>query len=212
MSNQLLGVFFIYAPYCILIPLWLSFQKRNYQQSYSRPLFFYFLVATIVQAASYVLWLLKVNNLPLLHLYTPLEFLLVTYIFYSVSSSERLKLLLKIICIAFLFFSLINSLFIQSVYRFNSYAKTLESFFLILICINWFFNTLTDVNGYQKPFAWMASGFLIYFSGSLLLYVLSNYLLSFVQQWQLYAWYFHTFLLLVQYILTVVGLCYVRRN
>jgi hypothetical protein len=121
--KELTVLFYTYAPFLVLLPcmlcLWHYFRSRSLLV---KPLVFYFLLAIVVQAASFTMWLNRMNNLPLLHMYVPAEFIVLTWFFAAVSG-RRLRGWRLYLVFFFLAFSLTESFFIGSVYNFNIFSR-----------------------------------------------------------------------------------------
>lgn len=122
------------------------------------------------------------NNLPLLHIYTLGEFLLLSYFYKGLLSAP--PFLSKHFNTVTIFISLLiiaNTLFLQSIYGFNTYAKTAVQFVFILYAILYFFD-LSEQDALEaiekKYLRLINSAILIYYSGSLFIFMFSNYFLQ----------------------------------
>ena len=131
---------------------------------------------------STVMWILgsqKINNLWMMHLFTPIQFGLLMWIFsFWFEGPIRSVALLSIPI--FTLFWVIMLLFFESFTQFNTYTRPVEA--LVLIVVSGY--TLYKTNKedaetiFRMPRFWVASGTLIYFSGMILLYAVSNNLLA----------------------------------
>lgn len=115
------------------------------------------------------------NNLPLLHLYTLLEFILFSLVYKKMGLFGRWPDRLFwffIIGISLLIF--VNSLFVQDVFSYNSYAKTLVQLLLIACAVGFIFQIRPqdEVTLAQNL---MNSSILIYYSGSLFLFMFGDF-------------------------------------
>lgn len=135
-----------------------------------------------IEIGARVLAELTGNNLPLLHIYTLGEFLLLSYFYRGLLTAprflsknfDRITLFISLLIIA-------NTLFLQSIYGFNTYAKTAVQFIFILYAILYFFDlseqdTLELIE--KKYLRLINSAILIYYSGSLFIFMFSNYFLQ----------------------------------
>lgn len=193
----------------VLIPFVISFIRKDANNRSLRFLFAYIYVCFATEAAAKVLWWLKMNNLLLLHIFSTLEFLLLSLLFRSLFKSQTLRALTVVFFAAFLIFSALNSIFIQPVYTFNSYSRFVECIFIIFYSISYFAEnnavTLAE-NPDKKSVFWINSGILIYFAGCFCTFVLSNYLLTTSKAANLYVWSYHTLLLGIYYCFISIGL------
>jgi len=129
-------------------------------------------------------WLavLQVNNLPLLHLYTPLEFLTISWFFKVVFADwvlfQRYFYIWVVIVLAFL---IGNSIFLEPLTGFNSNAKTLTQIIIITYATAYFFRSFGKIDFSEKSafaIALVNVGILFYYSGSLFIFMFSKALNS----------------------------------
>jgi hypothetical protein len=150
------------------------------------------------------------NNLPLLHIYTVLEFVLLTW-FYSVLDTnnfilKRWKVGWTGVVMTLL---ILNSLLLQPIYTFNSYAKSTVQIIIISYAIGYFFNIYGKIDLTQRvPFSQVLinSGILIYYSGSLFIFMFSEWTLrywtgvfeaAYSGMWMLNSLLFFTFQIII---------------
>ena len=119
------------------------------------------------------------QNLPLLHLYTLGEFVLFSF-FYRMILSKRslfsrhflLFLTSGIILI------ILNTTFLQGIFEFNSYSKTLVNIVVILFALDYAF-AFSDLDEpepfYGKALRLFNAGVLIYYSGSIFIFMSSQF-------------------------------------
>jgi hypothetical protein len=175
------------------------------------PLLFYFVVSVVIQALSLFLWRRSINNLPLLHLYTPVEFLLLLAFFNRLPGRIVSNKLFWVLGMSFLVLSIADSLFFESIYSFNVYARSLEALILIALAIKWFVYAITpeETNsaGYNTAsINYFVSGVFIYFAGAIVLFSFSNQVNRLGYSMALNVWSVHTFLLFLFYLLTTIAL------
>ena len=121
----------------------------------------------------------KINNLWLMHIFTPIQFGFFLWIF-SHWQKKFTKYFFLALIPAFSIFWLVAMLFFESFNNFNSYTRPLEALLLILISGYTLYQINKEQIGsmFQTPSFWISSGTLVYFSGMILLYALSNILLT----------------------------------
>lgn len=129
------------------------------------------------------LWLfeLKINNLFIFHLYSYIEFGLITLIYYQLSTNQVWKRFMAITFVLFLLYSGIVLVFYQGLDSFNSLQRNAEG----LILMVYFFAFIKKYSLFEsrkrklfKPFFWLTYGYFIYFAGTLFLFVFANEILS----------------------------------
>ena len=150
------------------------------------------------------------NNLPLLHLYTLGEFVLLSLFFKSlIKKPSAFQKYFWVFIGLFLVLIIGNTIFLQGIFEFNSYAKTGVQVVLITYSVLYFYNLSNEVdltNPYQKSLRLINSALLIYFSGSLFIFMFSNYLTKHKIDIHHGFWAFNAFLNLVFQILVLVGI------
>jgi len=119
-----------------------------------------------------------INNLPLLHLYTLGEFILLSIFYESIIPKRGLiKKYQKHFLILGILLILLNSIFIQSIFEFNNLAKTFVQISIISYAVLYFYN-LTENKKFnalqQKSLRLINSAILIYYSGSLFIFMCSQ--------------------------------------
>jgi hypothetical protein len=92
---------------------------------------------------------------------------------------------------------------------FNTYARSLEGILVIILCLSWCYQTLTEMKIralQQDPVFWTNTGFLLYFSGNVLLFTFSNYILNINHALNQYIWAFHALFSILLYFFITIGL------
>ncbi len=155
------------------------------------------------------------TNLPMLHLYTILEFCLIAWFYHIFFDGFFNHKTVPILILSFVGFAIINITFIQSLFEFNTYPRGLESLLITGLAILAFYKMLQELEYTRldkSPIFWINSGFLIYFAGSLFLFLMGNLLLSKDRQLSLIAWTIHAFLFGFMQIFIAIGLWHSPRR
>ncbi|MCL3778831.1 hypothetical protein EMN47_00370 [Prolixibacteraceae bacterium JC049] len=155
------------------------------------------------------------NNLPLLHLYTIEEFIMLGLFFKSILEDYIPRNWIVLLISGFVSYSLVNSLFIQSLYMFNNFARGIESLLIIALAILYFIKVLNrlDIKKVTKePLIWINTGILFYFSANLFNFILSNLALKVSSDLSRTVWLFHGIFIWLLYILIAVGLWLVPKK
>lgn len=212
MVSEIRDAFFKYSPWLVLVPtILLAFKAVKPGQRILLPLLFYFIVSVITQALSLILWYHSINNLPLLHIFTFIEFFLLLWFFNRLPGNIVSDKLFGIIAVSFFLFVLIDSLYLESIYKFNIYARSLEALILIVLSFKWFLYVITSGEKDESRYGaanltYLIAGVFIYFAGSVVLFSVSNLVSHLAYTLALNVWTIHTFLLLLFYILATVAL------
>lgn len=206
MLTALQQVLLFVSAWIIVVPVLISLVLFRRFDKGLKILGIHVFIACTVELVSYILMQQKRNNLPLLHVYTLTEFILL-YLFYENFIGNRYNTWwLRSIALCFVLLSLINSLFIQSVYTFNSYARGLEALLLLLLALLCFYKiSVWGRTGYN-PVIWINTGILLYFSGAFTLFILSNYILPMGYTLNVQIWAVHSFLSILLYTFISIGL------
>lgn len=205
MISMLQDALLFCSAWIIFVPVIIAIFSYRHFNPGLRVLCIHLFIACTVEVISYIWMKQKWNNLPFLHFYTISEFILL-YLFYDIFFGNTFpKRLLRGIAISFVLFSVINSLFIQNIFEFNSYARGLEALLLIILSLLCFYKisiSPQDTGGIP----WINAGILVYFSGGLTLFILSNYILPFSNSINTLIWAIHSFLSIFLYIVISIGL------
>ena len=184
----------------------IRYRKMNYAV---KTMACYVLLGGITQVYSSYLGSQKVNNLWVLHWYTPMEFACITWFFSTVLKGFIPPKTFVGLAIVFAVLSTLNSMFLQNTETFNTYARSLEGILVIILCLLWCYRTLMEMKIQhleQDPVFWVNTGFLLYFSGNVLLFAFSNYILNINHALNLYIWAFHALFSILLYTLITIGL------
>ncbi len=193
----------------VVVPVTVAILKYRLLNNTMKNMAFYVFLGASVQIISSYLGRNRQNNLWLLHLFTPLEFAIILRFYSTLLSSIFQKKVFVWTGILFATLSLLNTAFLQEITIFNTYARSLEGVFVIVLCLLWCYKTLTEMKikklG-QHPVFWVNTGFLLYFSGGVLLFAFSNYILGINKALNMYIWAFHALFSILLYFLITIGL------
>jgi len=170
---------------------------------------FYFLIWNLIIEILALSMYLGYNNLPLLHLYTLGEFMLFSYLFKSLiqkpSFFQR----------GFWYFVLggsllivLNSVFVQNIYGFNTYAKTFVQITIIGYAVLYFYNLVENQvfsPGVSKGLRLINSAIMVYYSGSLFIFMCSQISFGNDETYVIF-WTFNAILNFVFQLLILLGL------
>jgi hypothetical protein len=213
---ELKAFLFNYGPWIIIAPFLLSVVRYNRLGKALKIITWYLMLSVVTQAGSLLLWKKSINNLPLLHVFTVLEFLLL-FTYYSFQSKPLFtRFWFYLILVLFLLFAVLDAFVLENLHSFNIYTRSLEAFIFIGCSVHWFIRSLTVESKVifreQNTLKYMNAGFFIYFSGSLILFAFSNYINHFGRPLLMNIWTLHTLLLIVLYLFIFTGFCKTSRK
>jgi len=165
-----------------------------------------------VQFASLWLFLAGKNNMPLLHFYVAAGLPMLLWFYKRVLGNFISSVVIWGIAACFVIFTIINSLFLQDIYRFNSHALTVESVIIIILSLFtfiFFLNTTMKATGIEdrKSLNWINSGLFIYYLSCLLIFYFGDIILfRFSRDTSGITWLFHSFFSIVMYSFFIIGL------
>lgn len=197
------------ATYFIAIPAAVSLLKYRCLDTAMKAIAFYVFLGGLVQVYSSYLNGIRYNNLWVLHWYTPLEFLCIVWFYANILEGILKKTTMLVVGSGFVALSVLNSTYLQDTGTFNTYARSLEGILTIVFCLIWCYKTLTEMKILrleQNPVFWVNTGFLLYFSGNVLLFAFSNYIISINRSLSVYIWAFHAMFSILLYFFITIGL------
>ncbi len=123
---------------------------------------------------------LHMRNLHILHVYTILEFNIIALFYFTFFGYFYPRSLVSGLMVGFTILAILNSLFLQPLSGYNTYARGLEAVLIIGLAVLCYYKMLTELSTKRldkNPIFWINTGFLLYFAGSLFFLILSNALL-----------------------------------
>jgi hypothetical protein len=176
----------------------------------------YLLLMSLFKTLTFLMISIKghVNTYWLYHIMALVE--VICLYFYLMPSLPLKRSLMYGVISAVVLFNLANSLYIQNINEFNSNAWSINTILLIAVALYYLFNFFSklDLLEFEKsPTFMITTGLLIYFSGSLFLYIVSSKVLSQQAQGFFYnAWLIHSCSDIIKSILLTFGLWLAKRK
>lgn len=190
------------VPLSILIPILIGlFNYKNLQIS-GKFIFFYLVASGLINLAAIVLVAFRMTNLPLLHLYTIVEAVLILSYFRTIFTNHLIKKSLQYIIIIFPLLCIINFTFIQSIFTFNTYTRPLEAILITFFCLLYLYKSGFTENWINKQTSWFNMGILLYFPVVCMIFILSNYMVFVSKNKEMNSliWHFHAVMSMVMYL------------
>jgi len=215
MLEKIRNIFFEFGPMIIFIPLLISLRYHKKYPAALKNITYYLIVSAASQILSYILWKQHKRNLPILHIYTMVEYL-VLISFYSITLKGFLtKKVFAVLAALGLAFFIVDTVFIENIYTYNTYARSTEALVFIFLSMCWYIKTVTFTTEniiLLNTLKFINSAFLIYFSGSVILFSLSNIIRNLSPGMKLNIWTLHTFFAFILYLLIAIGLWKYRKQ
>jgi hypothetical protein len=211
MFTELRNAFFEYAPWSIVLPLFLTIKNfRRIPNNYRTWILVYLVLSLITQIAAMLLWKSSINNLPLLHLYTVLEFLVLLKFYAAIFEGLISKTVFICLALVFPLFALIDVVFFESLFAFNTLVRSIGALILIGFALYWFIkNIMLEHHIHASYFVglnYINAVFFIYFSGSIVLFSFSNYINHIGRTLLMNIWSIHTLLIVFLYVAITFGI------
>ncbi len=157
-----------------ILVLFLSWKKIPLSLKY---LTFFLIWNFLTEVTAFLLLENDIGNLPLLHIYTLGEFLLFS-LFYREINLKATFLTKNIFILVSSLLIILNTVFLQDIAGFNSNAKTFVQVTIIINAILFFYQNSSELKAPNSSIKLINSAILIYYSGSLFIFMFSNYFLS----------------------------------
>ncbi|KAA2238991.1 hypothetical protein F0L74_22520 [Chitinophaga agrisoli] len=197
----------VVVPAATLIPITMGIFKFRALTPRLRALWLYLCMAAVINAIASIYS--HHNNLPLLHVYTMLELIFLVRYYLLLFTHKRILFFLKAVLILFPLYCVINFLFIQDIYSFNSYTRPVEAIILIACSLLYFMASSREDDEERwtaVPDNWVNAGILLYFSGALGQFAFSNVVeATTAKPVILLIWVLHATLVLIMYILFTIS-------
>lgn len=200
------------VPLSILLPIGIFI--LNYKRApKSLKYLFYFLVCSgVINLAALTVIRWRMSNLPLLHLYTVVEAVFFLLYFRSIFRQTAIRNILFGLVIIFPVICVINALFIQNIFTFNTYTRPLEAIIITLTCFLYLYKSGFNENWLGSSINWVNMGILIYFPAATIIFILSNHF-TFVKlnrEMVRSVWNLHAVLVFVMYLFWAKGFSLMR--
>ena len=160
----------------ISLIMWRYMKKNSFRWF---PLYLLFIVA-VELTARYIRKELHQPNVWLYNLSIPIEYLFISYIFFTRFRKDFFKSLASWFIILFSVFVMLNLTILQGISVYNSNILMVGSFFMIVLSLLYFYQLYDTIEGnlYAQPMFWFSIGVLFFNAGEFSYNLLSNYLIN----------------------------------
>lgn len=190
----------------VLIPLGLAIAHWKKLPNEISLLRWALIASFIIDLTSFFFMNFSMNTHPLGNTYLFIQFSILFYIFSFYNSRKKV---LRFLYAFFVFFYAINLFFIQSPQVFNTNSNVIASLILIGLSISYFYRLLNELSIFhihRLPMLWLSFATLIYYSGTLFLFLVSNYLFQSTDEVNIMMWILHNLLNIIKNILFAIAL------
>lgn len=167
-----------FSMYSVIIPTIIVFIKFRFGNDTQKWISVLVLITLLGEVLLNVLVRYYDNNLPVLHFFTVCQFVLFVLIFEKALIPLFPPVFFKSLIIGFLIFAFFDAFLFNGLKNFNSNSRPLSSFILIFLALSFFYKTLKELKiKYleKEPVLWLSIGVILYFSGSLFIFIFTNY-------------------------------------
>lgn len=169
----------VIAPGFVMIPVLCSLLRYRYLGAVGKALLLYLAVSVLFNIIAAITG--GSNNLPLLHLYTIIEFVVSINIFVQLFKRKKIRIFLYGLTVLYTCFAILYTVQTNTFFAYNDLQRFLSSLVLTLLAVVFILSKVTVSVKKQIefiPFHFLAAfGLLLYFSCSSILFATSNYLL-----------------------------------
>lgn len=181
--------------------------KFNNLSSILKVVGIYIIVSASIDIISTAYFYISESNIVFLHLFTLFEITILSHLFTLLFDSLKSKVNILFISIPAIALVILNTLFVESIYQFNTYSSMLVSAVILGFCIH-FFTLIIDFKApnYQfKILKWFIYTLFIYHSVSLIFMLFSSLLPEISMHSQSYIWIFRSIIIMITKILLIMA-------
>lgn len=155
----------------------------------------------LIQLVSFISWELKANNLVWLHIYSVMQFVLLSLFFRAVLTKSWWRTVINVLTVLVSVTLILNSIYFEPLVSFNSRGVFISNSVLIVYSIAYFFQLL-DSEAKTKNYQVLNSGVVLFTAESLVIFLFGNYLSEIQLVGQIGLWLTHSlvYMLLVLFI------------
>jgi hypothetical protein len=205
----------VIVPLAITLPLFFAFFNIKRLSNAEKAILIYLLVSAVTNAAAAVISAMHNRNLPLLHVFTAVEFVIITFFYKYVLDDRKHSQKYIVLQAVFCFVCIVNAVFFQSIYTYNSYTRSAEAIIIMLFSVNYFAKLFAEASGQRitaLPSFWFNTGIFLYFSWSFMFFIFSNIVAKQSAHNGNVLLYIHASFVMIMYLLFSAGFFKVSRK
>jgi hypothetical protein len=200
------------ASFSVLLPFIVALSLYRVLDRRMKIVLIYLVISAAIELFLYIMTTQRVrfNNLPLLHVYTVIQFVLLAMLYRDVVQQMFPKYVWETTVIAFIVFAAVNAWLWQPLTGFNGYARAAESVLLISMAMCSAFYLMFREKQLrplgEMPMFWVNAAILFYFPASFFVFLLSNDVLVLSSKVFRISWAFHALFLILHYLFLTIAL------
>ncbi len=172
-------------------------------------IFYFLLTCLIIGVTALILGKKGINNLPLLHLFTLLEYFFLSRWYNKLLTPNTLIQKVHHYSIfLFVLIIILNSIYIQPLYTFNTFSKTLTHLLLLMNPILYCIDRLRQdvIVELSTSISFINAAVLLYYSGSLFIFMSSAYFTNEITDYSKIPWVINSILQFIFQFTILVGI------
>lgn len=177
-------------------------------------LFVFVTISAAVEIASALLSMKGINNLWMGNIFFLVECFFLGIIIWQWLESKKLRIFIFVFLVTFLPVWVFTTFFVLDFYKFNNYARAIESIVFVFLACFLLIAVSTDASQaiYKNPKFWFGSGLLIYFSVNLVVFGTVNYILLNREHLMDNTWVIHSVTNIFANLLFATGFLCIKRK
>jgi hypothetical protein len=203
------NIIFQYANLAVLIPLLIWFAVPRARTAGQKTILALLVLSAVTQLVSFIFWKLQKNNLPILHVYTMLECLVLLKLYAALLGAPGRNRVFLLVAVMFILLAVLEAILFGSIFEFNIYSRSIEALIIITLCLGWFIKAVSMEESEKERYKGISiinSGMLVYFAGAVTLFSYSSFITNMSFNARMNVWTMHTLLAFQLYILIAIGL------
>ena len=195
----------VIVPLSILLPVCIALLKYRKFSGSAKLVCWYLIISALFTGISLLISrYYHQNSMPVSHLFTVIELAIIVFFYKKLMEAGEKSSVYYYIILVFTVVCVINALFFQSIYTYNSYTKSIEAIICILLAMKYFAAIASGTSSTKiitAPDFYFNAGFFLYFSGAFMLFVFSNFIVTNLSLNDfLIIWTIHSSLVLLMYL------------
>jgi hypothetical protein len=192
----------------------IAFQRKKYQlNKLFLTIYLYVALCLVLQIVQFVLAYTIHNNLPVFHLQTLLEFILLSVFFHQFFEKKKIKRSIEIIAVLFTLFAIANALFLEPPFKvFNSNTRAVSSLILTVYCLAYYYAQISHpklVSLHKDATFWLVTGIFFYYTGTAIIGSIWSFLNQSQSELFRITWEVQNLFNLIKYALFAFSLRYI---
>ncbi|TXK49110.1 hypothetical protein FVR03_06925 [Pontibacter qinzhouensis] len=175
---QYLSIFSILPP--LIYSLVLLWQRQAGRLTWQ--IFGFSVFIAVVEAAGWISSYKGLNNLWMSHVYIPLEYAILAYMYLCIFNNKIIKRLIIGSVVLFFLFCALDIVYLESLTIYNSYPRVIESVLMVLLSLLYFYKVFKDIDKADlltDPYFLLSVGVIVNFAGSSVINSLFNVMLQY---------------------------------